>query len=109
MEYKDDKGVYLYLRGSCLQETGRLDEAQKCYEEVIALDKGIKTEIYCLPRSHHRLAEVYVGRCNGKKNDELITKAEEHLKKAKSYSSYDFEQFLTWKLRKLEDDIRALA
>ena len=110
MEFKDDKGVYLYLQGSCLQEVGKEDEAEKCYQETIALDKGIKTEVYVFPRCYHRLAELYVDRCNNtrKGNESKIAKAEECLKKAKSYSGYDFEQFLVWKIRKLEDDIAAM-
>lgn len=95
----------LYLVGSCNAQLKNIEQAKEAYTAVVTKTKTIKEqkkEIFVLPWSFTGLAEIHI-------IEEDLEKAEAALKRAKSYSAFDFESFLTWRLRKAEDDARKLA
>lgn len=92
-----------YLKGSCAAHMGDSDTAKEFYMKVITAEKQIKDdkqEIFTLPW-------CFAGMCELSILDKDLDKAEAFLKKCKSYSGYDFENFLGVRIRKAEDDIRA--
>ena len=58
-------------------------------------------DMYALPFAYVGMAEIGVAEKNAKAGTAYI-------KKAKTYSNYEFEAFLSWRVRKCEDDIKNL-
>mmetsp|Transcript_15911 Transcript_15911/g.62167 ORF Transcript_15911/g.62167 Transcript_15911/m.62167 type:complete len:549 (+) Transcript_15911:159-1805(+) len=92
-----------YLRGSCAAHMGDSATAKEFYVKVIQAEKQIrddaKQESFTLPWCYAGLCELHL-------LDGDLDKAEALLKKCKSFSGYDFENFLGVRIRKAEDDIR---
>jgi len=97
----DDRACWCYLMGSCHGHAKRYEEAKAMYREAIALENKIKTETFVVPWSYCGIAEVFLV----EKNWEKVELA---LKRADGYSGYDFESFLTWRIRKAQDDFAFL-
>lgn len=60
------------------------------------------TASYVVPFSLTGLCEIAIIEKDAASADNLY-------KKAKSFSNYEFESMLNWRMRKCEEDIRALA
>jgi len=89
------------LRGSVLAHLKRFEEAKANYMEVIKEEKQVQKSgrnVYALPFSCCGLTEIAIV-----END--LTTGITMLKKTKKYSNYEFETFLTWRIRKCEDDL----
>lgn len=74
-------------------------------QEVINKEKDIVKSIlssYTLPWSYCGLSEIAIYQSD-------FQNAEVYLKKAKSFSGYEFESLLGWRLKKCEDDIKMNA
>jgi len=97
----EDRACYSYILGSCLQNLNRPNDAKTAYSAVVKLEKKIKEETFTVPWSLTGLAEIAIG-------EGEVEAAEQYLKQAKSYSNYDFESVLAWRIRKNEDDCRAI-
>eukprot|EP01113_Clastostelium_recurvatum_P012791 TRINITY_DN1666_c0_g1_i2.p2 TRINITY_DN1666_c0_g1~~TRINITY_DN1666_c0_g1_i2.p2 ORF type:complete len:267 (-),score=59.74 TRINITY_DN1666_c0_g1_i2:10-810(-) len=91
---EEDKGCLYRQKAQCLQSKGQHDEAIQLYNAAVATEKALQKEnIYVIPHSLVGLAEIYVKQ--GKKD---LAKAA--IKKARTYSGYDWEQLNVMKLKK---------
>jgi len=97
----EDRACYSYILGSCLQNLNRFNDAKTAYSAVVKLEKKVKEETFTIPWSLVGLAEISLGEGD-------VETAEQHLKHAKSFSNYDFESVLAWRIRKNEDDCRVI-
>jgi hypothetical protein len=68
-------------------------------QSAISYEKRVTDETHAIPWSYCGLAEIAV-------LERQLDVAEQHIRKARTYKSYDFESFLGWRLRKAEDDIK---
>jgi len=100
-----DTARYSQLRGSALAHLKQFDEAKNCYMEVVNASKDVLkagVNMYALPFSYCGLTEIAIV-------EKDASAAQSYLKKVKGISSsYEFETFLQWRVRKCEDDIRSM-
>ena len=94
------------LRGAALAHLKRYDEAKANYQAVLDREKEclarLDNDLYALPFIYCGLVEIAIAEKDG-------SAALGYLKKAKSFSGYEFESTLNWRIRKAEDDVRSLA
>jgi len=91
---EDDKGCINKLKANCYHSLGKLDQAKELYLSAIATEKNLtKENIYVVPQSLVGIAEIFIK--EGKKDQ-----AKNHLKRAKGFSGYDWEQITVMKLKK---------
>eukprot|EP01094_Clydonella_sp_ATCC50884_P019178 TRINITY_DN3692_c0_g1_i2.p1 TRINITY_DN3692_c0_g1~~TRINITY_DN3692_c0_g1_i2.p1 ORF type:complete len:591 (-),score=202.20 TRINITY_DN3692_c0_g1_i2:105-1877(-) len=98
MTLVDEKVCFHYLMGSCLAHQKKYDEAAENYLVVLEYEKRITDEVQTVPWSLCGLGEL---RSIAKDPAE----ARLYLNRAKAYKNYDFESFLGWRVRKIEDDL----
>jgi tetratricopeptide (TPR) repeat protein len=99
-ETVEEKAAVAYLRGSSLQKKKSFEDAKKSYEEALAVEKQIKSDLYSfiVPHSLVGLGELAL-------NNGLLDEAEKHLKRAKSFSGYDFSQLTQWRIIRALDSL----
>eukprot|EP01103_Thecamoeba_quadrilineata_P003521 TRINITY_DN13289_c0_g1_i1.p1 TRINITY_DN13289_c0_g1~~TRINITY_DN13289_c0_g1_i1.p1 ORF type:complete len:396 (+),score=76.19 TRINITY_DN13289_c0_g1_i1:369-1556(+) len=82
-----------HLLGSCYHKLQKYQEAIGLFNEVLAKEKKIKTEKHVLPFSYCSLGEIQLKLKN-------YDEAHKLLHKALSYSKYDFEAWLTARVKR---------
>jgi len=85
---------------TCLFNLKRHDDAKVQFNHALKNEKKIQSETFCIPFCYYGLAEISLHEGN-------LDEADSHAKKADSFSGYDFDSFLSWKIKKVQEDIAA--
>eukprot|EP01100_Stratorugosa_tubuloviscum_P012424 TRINITY_DN590_c0_g3_i1.p1 TRINITY_DN590_c0_g3~~TRINITY_DN590_c0_g3_i1.p1 ORF type:complete len:511 (-),score=202.08 TRINITY_DN590_c0_g3_i1:92-1624(-) len=96
----DDRMQLSYLRAAALQQKSQFESAKELYQQVLLCEKLIAKEfLYIIPHSMTGLAEILIK--ENKPNEAKVL-----LRNAKNnYSNYDFDQLLTWRIKRNLDSI----
>jgi len=91
----EEKARLKWLKGAAFQKLDKLNEAKTFFQDAIALEKAVsgKDSNYVIPHSLCGLGEILLA-------EKQYDAAQRTLKKAKSYSTYDFSQLLGWRIKK---------
>ncbi|KAG7486281.1 tetratricopeptide repeat protein 39B-like [Solea senegalensis] len=88
----DDQCIVQLLKGLCLRHLGRLDQAEQCFNHVLASENNIKHENYLVPFTMYELGLLYK-----QKGD--IQEAIAVIEKAKmNYKDYNMESRLHFRI-----------
>jgi len=77
------------------------DEALKHFEEVISLEKKVKTELWTIPFSTCQIGEIYLERKD-------IAQATKYFNKSLSFTKYDFENWIHARIKRGNEKIEKL-
>lgn len=95
----EERALHTFLKGVSSLRLGRKEDARKCFKEIIHNEKAIgKEALHVVPHSLTGMAEIV-------SSEGQIEEAKKLLKKAKNYTTYDFEQLLGWKIKKNLDKL----
>ncbi|XP_072534701.1 tetratricopeptide repeat protein 39B-like isoform X2 [Salminus brasiliensis] len=90
--YADDQSVVQMLKGLCLRHLGRLEQAERCFNNVISSEKTIKYDHYLVPFTMYELGLLY-------KQQGDVEKAIACIEKAKlNYKDYSMESRLHFRI-----------
>lgn len=91
----DEKARLMWLKGAVLHKQEKLNEAKTLFQDVVAMEKSVKDKdsLMIIPHSLCGLGEILTA-------EKQWDAAERTLKKAKTYSNYDFAQLLHWRIKK---------
>jgi len=97
----EEKARVFWLQGFCQHRLGRQPEAKKALQMVIEYEKAVigKDSLLVIPHSLCDLGEILI-------EEKQLDAAERTLKKAKSYTGYDFAQLLEWRITRNLDRIQ---
>ncbi|XP_058496064.1 tetratricopeptide repeat protein 39B-like isoform X1 [Solea solea] len=88
----DDQCIVQLLKGLCLRHLGRLDQAEQCFNHILASESNIKHENYLVPFTMYELGLLYK-----QKGD--IKNAIAVMEKAKmNYKDYNMESRLHFRI-----------
>uniref|UniRef100_A0AAY4AV61 Tetratricopeptide repeat protein 39B n=1 Tax=Denticeps clupeoides TaxID=299321 RepID=A0AAY4AV61_9TELE len=99
--HTDDRCLVQMLKGVCLKHLGRLQQAEKCYAEVISSEKNIKYDHYLVPFTLYELGLL----CKQQGDTE---KAIAHIENAKlNYKGYSMESRLNFRIHAAQSALAA--
>jgi len=96
---KEEKALYLYLKGAILKELSCFNKASLCLRSAHALGPALQEETWVTPHADVLLCEIKIHFADW-------DKAAAYLQRSKTFTKFDFEKQLTIKAAKLGDKIK---
>jgi len=98
VETEEDESVYRFFTGYCHQRLQHLPQARTLFLEALSYEKKLKTEKWVIPFTHCSLAELEF-------EDGHTTEALKYIQRASSYSKYDFDTWVSARIKRLQEKI----
>eukprot|EP01091_Cochliopodium_minus_P002970 TRINITY_DN127_c0_g2_i1.p1 TRINITY_DN127_c0_g2~~TRINITY_DN127_c0_g2_i1.p1 ORF type:complete len:555 (-),score=153.82 TRINITY_DN127_c0_g2_i1:7-1671(-) len=90
--HKDPEALWNYHAGRAYKGLKQYDEALKCFQQCVSLNKQLLAEKQVVPYSYNSIGEIEMEKGN-------FTVANDNWKKAESFKNFDFDRLLSFRLK----------
>jgi hypothetical protein len=96
----------LYLKMSNNNGLEKLQEASENLQKLLKIQNEIVDELWVVPHAYVEMGELYLKRATGAEAAKMYNKASICFERAKSFSEYDFERPLSFRIARGQDLLR---